>query len=268
MISIVTPTMNAANVLGRNIAMMRDQRAKCEHIIQDGGSTDKTKQLVDSYASTYNLRFFQERDEGIYDAVAKGMEKAEGEIFGWLGADDHYLPWTLSSVQELFAERPEIDWIIGIPALGFNDCRQVWIPPLAPVYLREAIRRGYYRPGLLGTISQEAMFWRRSLWERCDAGQLIRRYRYAGDYHLWKAFSIHAKLFSVCTPLAVFSVSNEQTSGKHLASYIKEIDPNETRFRRTPSFAGALFNKVISLVLNSSVVRPGFDFAKVDIHGA
>src|SRR5207302_6546791 len=102
MISIITPTLNAASVLERNLSMMAKQQARFEHIVQDGGSQDGTVELVKRFETLYNVRVHQEADSGIYDAVAKGMSKAKGDILCWLGADDYYLPWALATVEAIF----------------------------------------------------------------------------------------------------------------------------------------------------------------------
>jgi len=111
------------------------QQADFEHIIQDGGSADGTAELVARYACRYDLRFHQERDSGMYEGVLRGMARARGDILAWLGADDFYMPWTLSTVEHMFARYPEVDWIIGLPALGYQNNRIVKVVPLAPVYL-------------------------------------------------------------------------------------------------------------------------------------
>ena len=135
MITVVTPTLNAAQVLERSLYAMSMQQADFEHIIQDGGSADGTAELVARYACRYDLRFHQERDSGMYEGVLRGMARARGDILAWLGADDFYMPWTLSTVEHMFARYPEVDWIIGLPALGYQNNRIVKVVPLAPVYL-------------------------------------------------------------------------------------------------------------------------------------
>ena len=260
MISIVTATFNAAKVIDRNLSAMSQQRAKFEHIIQDGESTDYTQKAVEKYQSDYDVKFYKEPDNGIYDAISKGMAKANGDILGWLGADDYYLPWTLSTVESVFAQFPEIDWITGIPAQGFDEGRLTWTASLAPVYLRTCIKNGWHKPGCLGFLEQECIFWRRSLWEKVCGGDIIRQYRHMGEYHLWKAFANHARLHTVGTPLAVFSVSPQQNSAKNYHLVMREIDPKTKFMGRNPSFIGTLFNRSVSILSFRKVLRPGFGF--------
>ncbi|MDP9047801.1 MAG: glycosyltransferase [Bacteroidota bacterium] len=58
-----------------------------EYIIVDGGSTDKTKQIINEYRNHINI-FVSEPDNGIYDAMNKGIKLAKGDIVGMLNADD------------------------------------------------------------------------------------------------------------------------------------------------------------------------------------
>ena len=71
-----------------------------EHIVQDGG----TGPALDEWASTRpSLRCFHERDQGMYDAINRGIRRATGEIFAYLNCDEQYLPGALRRVQQFFA---------------------------------------------------------------------------------------------------------------------------------------------------------------------
>ena len=77
----------------------------------DGGSTDRTLDILKGYGD--RLHYFSEPDKGPSDAVHKGFERARGEIFAWLGADDIYLSWRGSTGVEALMARPEVDVIYG-----------------------------------------------------------------------------------------------------------------------------------------------------------
>ena len=70
-----------------------------EHIIMDGGSTDGTLELLAKYP---HLRVVSEKDEGMYDALNKGLLIAQGEIIGFLNSDDLYTPGTFQKITEIF----------------------------------------------------------------------------------------------------------------------------------------------------------------------
>jgi len=254
MISIVTPTLNPGILLERNLRSLVLQTAEFEHIVQDGGSSDSTADLVARYAGQYPVRFYQEKDSGIYDGVVRGMAKARGDILAWLGADDFYLPWTLSTVQQVFARHPEVDWIIGIPTSGYNQNQVVKVNGLAPVYLRCLIRWGWCCSGRLGNLQQESMFWRRSLWEKSEAPSILAGYKLAGDYHLWKAFAEHAQLWTVSSVLAVFSTSPTQASRRYMSKYLEEMGPHAHGARA--AWWGKALRDIASVLGNHRVLRP------------
>ena len=254
MISVITPVLNGATTIERTILSVQTEFCEYEHIIQDGLSSDGTLDIVARHSGSGRIRVFSEADSGIYDAVNRGMVKAKGDILCWLGSDDYYLPWTLSTVNYIFDRYPSINWIIGLPTFGFEGGRIVKVNPLAPVYIRRLVRLGCYRAGQLGFLQQEAMFWRRSLWDRAQAPSVILSHGLAGDYHLWRAFAEYSELHTVSTSFAVFSSSPNQASSRFRNRYLKEAGCVGESME--PSQLGKLFNRVTSIVLNRRVIRP------------
>jgi glycosyltransferase involved in cell wall biosynthesis len=77
-----------------------------EHIIIDGGSTDGTVEILKQYP---HLKWISEPDEGQSDALNKGFKMAEGDIIGWLNADDYYTENVFFKVAEVFKINSNID---------------------------------------------------------------------------------------------------------------------------------------------------------------
>jgi glycosyltransferase involved in cell wall biosynthesis len=88
---------------------------KIEYIVTDGGSTDRTVEILKSYGD--RLQYSSESDKGPSDAVHKGFQHAHGEIFAWLGADDVYLPG---------AVRTTVDALMAHP-ISMSSWRGHWI---------------------------------------------------------------------------------------------------------------------------------------------
>ena len=129
----------------------------------DGGSTDESLQIVDRYRQNLTS-VVSEKDNGQYDAISKGFAMATGDILCWLNSDDIYFPWTMRVVARLFADFPQIDWIMGVRCELRNDAVQ-GISNVTP-FPRDVIRSGAFHPRGLGCIMQEGCFWRRSLYEK------------------------------------------------------------------------------------------------------
>ena len=87
-ISIITVCYNAADTIMDTLNSVRKQSDHhIEHIIIDGASTDKTLDIIREYPPA---RWISEPDEGIYDAMNKGIAMATGDVIGFLNADDIY----------------------------------------------------------------------------------------------------------------------------------------------------------------------------------
>lgn len=86
--SIITPSLNRARFLEAALqSVVAQNYCNYEHIIIDGGSTDETEQIVRKFPG---INFVSGPDQGMYDALNKGLEIATGEIIGFLNTDDLY----------------------------------------------------------------------------------------------------------------------------------------------------------------------------------
>lgn len=89
LVSIITPTFNSAATLRDTLeSVHRQDYPALEHIIVDGGSNDNTLALASAFDGP--LRIISEPDQGLYDAMNKGLQRADGDIVGVLNSDDFY----------------------------------------------------------------------------------------------------------------------------------------------------------------------------------
>ena len=89
-ISIITITYNSASTIEETIKSVLNQTYQnIEYIIVDGGSSDETTQIIKTYQSKIN-QFISEKDNGLYDALNKGIDLATGDVIGILHSDDFY----------------------------------------------------------------------------------------------------------------------------------------------------------------------------------
>ncbi len=91
-ISIITPTLNAAATISTVLQSVSEQSYKrIEHLVVDGRSTDATSEIVSRYSPrSGNIRFIQEKDRGLYDALNKGILASSGDYLFFLGGDDAF----------------------------------------------------------------------------------------------------------------------------------------------------------------------------------
>lgn len=108
-ISIITVCYNSEKTIKQTIDSVVSQKIKeIEHIIIDGGSSDKTLSIIKKNFSSIQ-KIISEPDKGIYDAMNKGIQNASGEIIGFLNSDDFFSNENvLSGVLKQFNENPSI----------------------------------------------------------------------------------------------------------------------------------------------------------------
>jgi glycosyltransferase len=101
--SIITVCLNAADTIRNCIESVLMQKQPVEYIIIDGGSIDGTLDVLQEYRKWLS-KVISETDDGIYDAMNKGIALASGEIIGMLNADDFYnSPNVLTKVSKTFS---------------------------------------------------------------------------------------------------------------------------------------------------------------------
>ena len=108
-ISIIIATYNAAPTLKRCLDSIVNQlNEETELIIIDGGSSDVTCNIINSYRK-YIAYTISEKDKGIYDAWNKGINVAQGEWIAFIGADDELLPDAIETYLNYIHSKNDID---------------------------------------------------------------------------------------------------------------------------------------------------------------
>ena len=114
-LSIVTISYNQGEFLEKaiqSVLCQKDYGVDLEYIVVDPGSTDGSREIISKYKSQIDKVIF-DKDSGPADGLNKGFSVAEGSIYGYLNADDEYLPGCLSEVLKLFSKYPNIDVMSG-----------------------------------------------------------------------------------------------------------------------------------------------------------
>ncbi len=112
-LSIITVVLNGEKYLEETIQSVLSQSYKnFEYIIIDGGSSDKTLEIIKKYDKEITY-WLSEKDRGIYDAFNKGMELSRGEYIGIVNSDDIYVDGAFNILANYIKEYPEKDFIFG-----------------------------------------------------------------------------------------------------------------------------------------------------------
>lgn len=107
--SIIIPTYNSSETLSKTLQSISDQGwPEVEVVIIDGGSTDRTIEIAESFQSL-KLTIVSEPDKGIYDAINKGIALATGDLICIVGSDDRLASGALESVdKKWYSQRTDI----------------------------------------------------------------------------------------------------------------------------------------------------------------
>lgn len=227
--SIITPCLNAEQYISETIKSVINQtavvskRVNLEYIICDGGSNDRTVNIINLFISAnkeknISIKLVSENDKSMYDALAKGLKFVTGEICAYINADDFYSLTAFDIVLDVFEQR-NIKWITGINTV-YNEKSQIVGFYLPFKYRKRLIECGFY--GIkLPFIQQESIFWHSSLNNFIDFNQLSE-FKYAGDFYLWATFAKKNNLIVVGAYLGGFRINPRQLSSE-INSYLKEM---------------------------------------------
>lgn len=173
-ISIITPTYNSAKMISRTIESVISQNyIDLEYIVVDGWSSDGTDNIVLSYKDKLNIKFISEKDNGIYDAMNKGIKMATGDIIGILNSDDFYNDNSvLSDVARNF-EDPKIDAVYGDISYFSNDINKVTRYWKTGEYKERKLNNGW-------AIPHPSLFLRKSVYDKCGLFNLD--FKIVADY--------------------------------------------------------------------------------------
>ncbi|MBQ6786585.1 MAG: glycosyltransferase [Lachnospiraceae bacterium] len=101
LVSVLTPCYNSAKTIEKTLECIEKQTYQnIQYIIVDGGSTDGTLELIEQHRSRLPEQFtlISEKDQGIYDAMNKGIGLAKGQLVGIVNSDDWYEEDTIEQV--------------------------------------------------------------------------------------------------------------------------------------------------------------------------
>ena len=173
LVTVVTPCLNQARFLEEAIhSVLEQDHPRIEHVVVDGGSTDGSLDVLARYD---HVTWVSEPDRGQSDALRKGFELAHGSIFGWLNADDVYLPGAVSrSVAALRSSGAGLAYG-GYRVLHENGETAFDIDAHAFDFDLLLNSKNF--------VPQPSAFFTRDAYEA--VGGVDARYHYAMDYDLW-----------------------------------------------------------------------------------
>lgn len=202
-VSIITSVLNGADTIADTIeSVIQQQYNNIEYIIIDGNSSDNTVPIIRRYGDKVDI-LVSEPDQGVYDAMNKGIKLARGDIIAILNSDDVYADSTVVGQMVNFMETTLVDAaysnLVYVDRDDTGRIKRFWNPG---EYKKGAFLRGW-------TIPHPTFFCRREIFDKF--GLYNTKFQIAADFELMMRFVEKHKIKVDYLPKAIVKM---RTGGK------------------------------------------------------
>jgi glycosyltransferase involved in cell wall biosynthesis len=228
--SIITVSLNSSKTIERTILSVLNQTCKnYEYIIVDGESTDGTKEIVEKYKKIFPIIYLSEKDEGIYNAMNKGLDLTKGQYLNFMNSDDYFFNNNVLDEVTPFLDI-KYDIIYGNAEIRYKDFK----------FLKKEPRPEYL---WMGPVNHQSSFIKR---------ETMQKYRFnignklVADYELFlNVYYKDGKILKINKTIASFS--NDGVSQKNDRQVIIDC------YKTLKKFKNNLFIKIYYKIL---MVKP------------
>lgn len=220
-VCLITPSYNSGRYLRAAIeSVLAQDYPAIEYLVMDGGSSDGTLSVLREYGD--RVRWISAPDDGQADAIARGFERAEGEILGWLNADDVLKHGAVRAIVEAFQARPSAALIYGHADFIDADGRTIGPCTVVEPYDRQRlIHYGDY-------IVQPAAFFSREAYTQI--GGLDRSLNWAMDWDLWIRLALQYEVFHIDDELASYRWLGSNKTAEGGFARLREVEAVAARY--------------------------------------
>ena len=213
-ISVITAVYNRHQTVGQALdSVLSQSYPAVESIVIDGASTDGTLAVLESYRPRLGV-LISERDQGIYDALNKGIKHATGDVVGFLHADDVFENCEVLAKVAVAFQDPVIDAVYGdLVYVRHDDINKVIRYWKSGHYNDAALSRGWMPP-------HPTFYVRRSVYERL--GGFDTRYRIAADYDTVLRFLAVGKIRAAYIPDVLVRMRAGGISNRSLKTILRK----------------------------------------------
>lgn len=240
-VTIITVTYNSAKTIVEALdSVARQTYPDIEHIVVDGGSTDGSLALIAAHGARIT-RLVSEPDEGIYDAMNKGLRMASGELIGFLNSDD------------VFASDDVIEQVARAAAVGQPDAVFGDLVYVDPTRSQPLVR--YWHAGSFSLAKLKlgwmpphpTLYTRRDMIER--VGLFDARLKIAADYEFMLRLLIRPDLKVAYIPKVLVQMRLGGASNQSIAAMLRKSgeDLRALRKHRVGGLVALLFKNLRKL---------------------
>ena len=209
LVSIITVSRDAERTIARTIeSVLHQSYDRIEYIVVDGGSTDNTVEIVKRYEPRFRgrMRLVSQTDEGIYDAMNRGITLSKGQIIGLINSDDYYESDAVRLVVDSYRKNGDAVYY-GVVRIMENE-REIMLKAVNQQYLDRDV------------VAHPAYFVTKRIYS--DHGKFRLEYKYASDYELMMRFR-NAGVPFVQIDRVVATFNQGGTSSRHGLQTLVEL---------------------------------------------
>ncbi len=211
--SIVTVAYNAGSTIENTIqSVLCQQDVDVQYIIIDGASTDNTMDIIGRYSEKIDV-IISEPDDGIYSAMNKGLEFAEGDIVAFLNADDIYADNSvLYRIAKVF-ELHNVDACYG--DLVYVDKHKP--DKIVRYWKSRKFKKGLFKSGWMP--AHPTFFAKKEIYEKF--GDFDEQFKLQSDFDLTMRFMELHEISTYYFPEVLVNMMMGGTSNKRISNIIR-----------------------------------------------
>lgn len=221
-VNIVTPSFNQGIFLKQTIESVLSQRdPSLVYWVMDGGSTDTSVSIMKRYKG--KLGWVSEKDKGQTDAINKGIKKFltmlnDDDIVAYINSDDYYMPGAFQKVRKVFAEKPDVNWVVGDAVIVDRNGEEIQ----KPIRLYKSLFRLLPFSLWIGNpYPQPSVFLRARVVK--EGGLFREDLSYVMDYEYWlRTQTKFGAPYRLDSPLSSFRIHGESKGGSQYTRQFAE----------------------------------------------
>lgn len=251
LVSIIVPSFQQARFLRAAIdSILTQEYEPMELLVLDGGSTDGSREILESYGD--RIWFRSNPDRGQCHAINEGFERSKGEFVAWLNSDDFYYPGAVAHAVEILQKNPESALVYGEGNLAAADGSVMWrFPETVPFDLWRLANHSDY-------ILQPTVFFRRAALFKC--GLLAEDLNWGLDWELWIRLAKQFPFIYTNRILAasrIYSDTKTATGGfARMAEIVKILHRHDIKGLSPAAVSHAIITLVRKFCNNAELITP------------
>jgi len=232
-ISLITASSNSLSTIKHTIDSVLEQSyPDIEYIIIDNGSIDGTVDIVKSYNDRIS-EFISEPDNGIYDAMNKGIKLATGDIIGIINSDDFFIDsFAIEKVMDIF-NTTQTDCVyadlIYVDKADTNKVIRHW---KTNEYIHGAFNKGWHP-------AHPSFYLRRHVYKQY--GDFDLSFKLAADFELMLRMLEKYRISSIYLPIPLVKMRTGGATNKSLVNIFNQNIECIRAFKKNGLNAGILY---------------------------